>query len=228
LAYEHVVLPQGRFSGRQGTWMAGHATEGSEGADTPTSRLGFTADELLLEAQSRAVQKVRADYTHEQKNSIARAVAVGAIRFAFLRVSAGQKITFDYDQALSLTGDSGPYVMYAYARACAIRRKAEAAGVKAKPPPSDYTYNEQEVALLRLMLRGPETVASSAEKYEVHPIAEYALEIAGKFNQMYTTTPVLEEGTGARQGARLAEVEAARAILGQVMDLLGLPKLEMM
>ncbi|MDE1798208.1 MAG: arginine--tRNA ligase, partial [Candidatus Micrarchaeota archaeon] len=211
LAYEHVVLPEGRFSGREGTWMAGHQKEGAagksgsageagadaggsaragdEGAASRASSLGFTADELLAEAQARAMQRVREEYKHEQKLAISKAVAVGAIRFAFLRVSAGQKITFDYDQALSLTGDSGPYVMYAYARCAAILRKAKEAGIAATAPVADYAYNEQELSLLRLHLRWPGVVAAAAGKYEVHPIAEFAVEAAGSFNQMYTTTP---------------------------------------
>ncbi len=216
LAYEHVVLPEGKFSGRQGTWI------GEEGG------LGFTADEMLAEAQTRAMEKVREEYKHEQKVAISRAVAVGAIRFAFLRVSAGQKITFEYDKALSLSGDSGPYLMYAYARCAALLRKAKEQGVKPAAPPSDYAYNEQELALLRLFLRWPAVVASAAEKYELHPVAEFALDVAECFNRMYTTTPVLGDEAGGHSAARLAEVEAAQGLLGRAMDLLGVPKLERM
>ncbi len=218
LAYEHVVLPEGRFSGRAGTWMAG-----AEGGP------GFTADELLYEMRERAMEKITAEnYSAEEKQIIAEGVAVSAIRFWFLRPSAMQKITFDYEKALSFSGDSGPYIQYAYARAGRILEKAKEAGIEAKMPPADYAFNEKEIAILRLLLRWPSAVEHSASKYQVHPIADCCLDAAGKFNEFYTTTPVLGEKSGGHSPARLMMVAAARALLGQGMDILGLPKLEKM
>ncbi len=217
LSYEHVVLPEGRFSGRKGTWMGGE------------NSVGFTADELLDEMRKLAVEKIKPEYSEEQKLSISQAVAVSAIRFWFLRPNAGQKITFDYEKALSFSGDSGPYIQYAYARASRILEKGREAGLLPAPPGSDYVFNEQEIGLARLLMRWPHALESAASKCQVHPIADFTLEAAGKFNEFYTTTPVLaEEVSASDKSARLMEVAAARALIGRGMDILGLPKLERM
>jgi arginyl-tRNA synthetase len=233
LSYEHVVLPEGKFSGRKGTWMAPAAREqaepAGEGAGGAKAALGFTADELLYEMKQLAFEKITAEnYSEEEKKIIANGVAVAAIRFWFLRPSAVQKITFDYERALSFSGDSGPYIQYAYARAGRILEKGKAAGLEAQMPPADYVFNEKEIALLRLLLRWPSAVEHAASKYQVHPIADCCLDMAGKFNEFYTTTPVLGEKSGGHSLARLTMVAAARTLLGQGMDILGLPRLEKM
>ncbi len=165
-----------------------------------------------------------------ERKKIARAVAVAAIRFSFLRTSANQKITFDYDKALSLSGDSGPYVQYAYARAVHILKKGdEAAHAPAAPEePSAYEFNGQELALARAILRWPTLLSACAAKYQVHPIADYAIDLSGKFNQFYNTTPVMKAGKKEEVAARLLEVAAFREALGRAMDILGIGRLERM
>ncbi|MFH1095710.1 MAG: arginine--tRNA ligase [Candidatus Micrarchaeota archaeon] len=245
IAYEHVVLPEGRFSGRAGTWM------GAGGGP------GFTADELLREVEREAAGRIitakeerkrggdgegsspaetgaraGADGMPDEaeRKKIAHAVSVAAIRFSFLRTSANQKITFDYDRALSLAGDSGPYVQYAYARAVHILHKAREAGLGAKPPrdPAGYGLNGQERALARSLLRWPALLESCAAKYQVHPVADYAIDLAGKFNQFYNTTPVMKADTKEEKEARLLEVAAFKEGLGRAMDVLGIERLERM
>ncbi|VVB56914.1 Arginine--tRNA ligase [uncultured archaeon] len=233
LAYEHVVLPEGRFSGRKGTWMSksaqGAGDSGPASAGGLPSSLGFTADELLDEMNRLALEQIKAEYSDAEKQSISKAVAVAAIRFWFLRPNAGQKITFDYERALSFSGDSGPYVQYAYARASRILEKGQEAGLAPSAPGADYALNEKELALARLLMRWPQILEASASKHQIHPIADFTLEAAGKFNEFYTTTPVLsDEVSPAQKAARLAEVAAARALIGRGMDILGLPKLEKM
>ncbi len=234
LAYEHVVLPEGRFSGRKGTWMAkgpqlDEGAGAAEAGENRSSSLGFTADELLDEMRKLALEQIKAEYSDELKLSISQAVATAAIRFWFLRPNAGQKITFDYEKALSFSGDSGPYILYAYARASRILEKGKEAGLIPSAPGSDYAFNEKELGLGRLLLRWGQVLESSASKCQVHPIADFTLEAAGKFNEFYTTTPVLaEEVSASDKAARLTEVAAARALMGRGMDILGLPRLEKM
>lgn len=219
LSYEHAVLPQGRFSGRDGTWMAQ-----SEGG------IGFTADELLSEATSRAMEKIKGEFSGAEKSSIARAVAIGAIRFSFLRQSADKKIVFDYDSALSFEGDSGPYVQYAYARACRIIEKANGMGiVPGGQLPEGYAFSDSEKALLRHISLLPSLVEKCAASHQAHPMAEFTLELAGRFSKFYASTPVLsDEASGAQKQARLAQVAAAKNALGLSMSLLGIPAIERM
>lgn len=211
LSYDHVVLPEGRFSGRAGTWMAG-AEAGSR---------GFTADELLDEGQSRAIEKIKGDWQQAEKEQISRAVSIAAIRFSFLRTTSEKKIVFDWEKALSFEGDSGPYVQYAFARCCRILEKAQ--GIEGAVP-AIYQFSEDEKQLLRQMLLLPLVVQSCAASHQAHPCADYALELAGRFSKFYATTPVLAEGVSSEQRAvRLAEVAAVKNALNCAMSLLGLP-----
>jgi arginyl-tRNA synthetase len=218
LAYEHVVLPEGRFSGRKGTWM------GKENS------LGFTADELLEEMRKMAKAKIKDEgYTEEEKEAIAFDVAVAAIRFWFLRPSAAQKIVFDYEKALSFSGDSGPYILYAYARAGRILEKAKDEGIAPALPSADYKLNEKEIGLARLLMRWEQVLENAANGLQVHSIADFTLEAAGKFNEFYTTTPVLAKDVpDADKAFRVAEVAAARALIARGMEILGLPKINRM
>ncbi|MFH1307000.1 MAG: arginine--tRNA ligase [Candidatus Micrarchaeota archaeon] len=216
LAYEHVVLPSGRFSGREGTWM-----KKGEGP-------GFSADELMLEVKKRAEKKVTGEYSEEEKEKISNAVAIAAIRYSFLRTSANQKIVFDYDKALSLAGDSGPYIQYAYARALHILDKAKEKKVDASAIDEKYEYNEEEKALLRLMLLWEEVLEGCAKTFQVHPICEFAIEFSSAFNKFYTTTPVLSDKAKQFSGMRLTEVKAFMNMLGKAMDVLGIGKISRM
>ncbi len=214
LSYEHAVLPEGRFSGREGTWM-------SEGG------MGYTADELLQEGKRRALEKIKAEVGQGEREEIAQAVALGAIRFSFLRTSADKKITFVWDKALSFEGDSGPYIQYAYARASRILEKA--GEINRAAPDSEYHFSNEEKLLLRQLALFPEVVSSCELSLQVHPMAEYALELASLFSKFYATTPVLAKEVGEKERAvRLLIVWCARNALFLSLFLLGIPAIERM
>ncbi|MEW6035145.1 MAG: arginine--tRNA ligase, partial [Candidatus Micrarchaeota archaeon] len=130
LSYEHVGLPEEKFSGRKGTWV------------------GFTADELLAEARRRVMEKIKPEVGPEEKEAIAKVVGAGAIKFSFLRTSSDKRITFKWEEALSMEGDSGPYLQYAYVRAKGILGRA-----KDEPAPAETAFNEDEKRLLRRLLQ---------------------------------------------------------------------------
>ncbi len=221
LAYELVSRKEGKFSGREGTWMG----EGGQ--------IGFTADELLEEGARRAMEKIKGEFSDEGKKAIARNVALGAIRFSFLRQSSDKKIVFDWDSALSFEGDSGPYIMYANARAGRILEKAggQTAGgaIDAQTPSSAYKFSPEEKALLSHIMQLPSLVERCCTSCQAHPMAEFTLELAGRFSRFYATTPVLAGDVGEIERAvRLSEVNCAKNALGISMSLLGIPAIEKM
>lgn len=217
LAYEHVVLPEGKFSGRAGTWI------GKEGS------IGFSADELISYVREAALEKISADYDDAQKAKIAKCAANSALRFSMLKSAANQKIIFDLEKSLSLSGDSGPYLQYAFARANSILQKAKEAGcAPAKKMPPAYKFNPEETALLRLMLKWEQTLQACALNYQVHPICDFALEAAASFNKFYSTTKVLGEPNAKIREARLLETLAYASLLLDTMQILGIEKLEKM
>ncbi len=193
IAYEHVVLKEGKFSGRKGTWI------------------GYTADDLLLNALARV--KSRSPSLSEED---ARAVAVGAIAYALLRQSPEKKIVFDWDRVLSLEGDSGPYVQYAFVRAKKILERGGETSIKPNG------FEGAELALLKSLVFTRAKAFESAQKKRPHILCAYTSELAAAFHKFYDACPVLgaEE---ERRKARLWLVSRFCAVLRECADLLLLP-----
>ncbi|MBD3389876.1 arginine--tRNA ligase [Candidatus Micrarchaeota archaeon] len=203
LSYEHAWLPEAKFSGRKGTW------------------LGYTADELLEEGKKRALDKVKKELTGNVREEIAGQVAVGAIRYAFLKIAPEKKLVFKWNEVLSLEGDSGPYLQYACVRA---KRILEKAGMEREPePPLKYEFNETEKKLIKELSEFPLVAGQAAEKLRPHMISGYIYGLANTFSKFYTTNPVLKAETENKKEMRLAMVAAFRDVLSIGLGILGVP-----
>jgi arginyl-tRNA synthetase len=218
LAYEHVWLQEEapkdagqdagaeesakKFSGRQGTWI------------------GYTTDELYDEGVRRAAEKIKEET--QGKGKIASSIAASAIRFSFLRTSPEKKITFRWDSALSLEGDSAPYIIYAHARANKIIQKA------GHGKASEVALEESERALLnKLMLFGWEA-QEAARHLRPHLLADYCIEVATLYNRFYNCCPIISCEDEKVKNNRLAINFAAKTVLASALSLLGIEALEAM
>ncbi|MFA6328775.1 MAG: arginine--tRNA ligase [Candidatus Micrarchaeia archaeon] len=203
LSYEHVGLEDAKFSGRQGTWM------------------GFTTDELYDEGVKRAEAKIKPDVVGGERAKIAAAIAAAAIRFTMIRTTPEKRITFRWDDALSLEGDSAPYAIYAHARAHKISEK----GGKGK---AGIAFEPAEKELLKKVMLLDFVVAESARQLRPHIVAEYCLDLAALYNKFYNSCPILScEDEGAKQ-SRLASNYAAKVAMKNALGAIGIPALERM
>ena len=217
LAYEHVVRPEGKFSGRKGTWV------------------GFTVDEVLNEAVRRArelVEEKNPSLSEEEKEKIAEAVGVGAVRFNLVKYSPDKIITFRWEDVLNFEGESAPYVQYAHARCASILRKAEERGVetdwKALLERADFSrLTQREKELLKLLAKFPEVVEGAGRDVKPHLIPWYANELASLFNKFYMDHPVLKAEAGIME-ERLLLVLAVKQVLRNALELLGIEAPEKM
>ncbi|MFH1520175.1 MAG: arginine--tRNA ligase [Candidatus Micrarchaeota archaeon] len=199
LSYEHVGLPDEKFSGRKGTWV------------------GFTADELLAEAQTRVMDKIKLNTEEKEKKQIAKMVGVAAIKFSFLRTGSEKRITFKWEDALNMEGDSGPYLQYAYVRTNGILNKTEE-----KPTVVSQQLNKEERLLIKKMAQLSEVVARSSKEHAPHHITQYSLELAADFSSFYTTSSVLNAEDKKIMKNRLAIVLATSTVLKSALGLLGI------
>lgn len=199
LSYEHVGLPDEKFSGRKGTWI------------------GFTADELLAEAVSRVKEKIKEETPEGERERIAKIVAPAAIKFSFLRTSSEKRITFKWDEALNMEGDSGPYLQYAYVRTRGILGKTEEA-----PAAEAVPMNPHERALVRKMAQFHDVVSRSSRERAPHHLTQYSLELAADFSAFYTSSPVLNERDLKVRRNRLAITSATSVVLRNALSLLGI------
>lgn len=204
LAYEHVWLPSGRFSGRKGTWV------------------GFSVDDVVEEAVSRArviVDEHAPAASERFRQEAAEFVGVGAVRYSLLSTSPEKKIVFKWEEVLNFDRNSGPAVQYSHARACSILRKAKRRGGK---HPSDVFKLPQEVRLVKLLARFPEIVRVAGEKLQPNLPALYAAELALAFNTFYEAAPVIEAEKAELRAARLRLVNCVRITLRNALELMGI------
>jgi len=211
LAYEHVRLPEARFSGRKGTWV------------------GFSVDEVLEEAYERAYRVVKEHAPSEDERfwrRTAKLVAIGAVRYTLLATSSEKGIVFKWEEALNLRKNSGPAIQYSHARACSILRKAR--GVRKSVRRADLLNSKEEERLIKLLAKFPTVTKTVGETLQVHLLASYASELAQAFNVFYEACPVLGAKPNELREARLALVDCARIVLRNSLNLMGIPAPERM
>lgn len=157
-------------------------------------------------------------------------VAQAAVRYSMLKNSREQDIFFDIDQSISLSGNSGPYLQYTYARAKSILRKAEVPLEKPTPIkrlliPKTIEQNEKQL-IFKLALF-PEITLSAAKNYEPSVIAKYLFDLGQIFNNYYHRTPVIQSSVEQKM-FRLMLVKAVSVVLKNGLRLLGIEAPERM
>ncbi len=167
----------------------------------------------------------------EDQNGISsKTLAAAAIRYYLLRYSLQTEVVFDLDQATEVTGNTGVYLMYAYARSSKVLHKAkEASGATVFTVPESFPLlAEEEHALLRHLSGWQETLAAAGAELAPQLIAHYAHELAALFNQFYARCPILKAGEEALLQFRLWLTDCTRETLGDSFQVLGLPAPERM
>ena len=160
-------------------------------------------------------------------SEVARQVGIGAIVFANLAPQRDKDIDFDIEHAVSLDGDSGPYLQYSHARCASIARKAGGGVTSLDGIDTDRLAHDAEWAVARRLLEFPDAVVRSSEACEPHVIAHYLLQLAADFSRWYTAgngdaaLRVLCDDAATRR-ARLALVAAVQATLRDGLGMLGI------
>ena len=147
--------------------------------------------------------------------AVARAVGIGAVKYADLSGDRMSDYVFDWDRMLALTGDTGPYLQYAYARTQGILRKADTA-----PGPIRITAPAERALVLDLL--GFATVVTGLDgSLELHRLAGYLHGLAQTFSAFFEACPVLKAPPGVRE-SRLGLCDLTGRTLRQGLDLLGI------
>ncbi len=173
---------------------------------------------------SRAVDvldeiKVRASELAKDDQKLTNQIALGAIKYAFVKYRLGGDIAFDIEETVNLHGNSGTYIQYAHARACSILSKSS------KTPSTELNTTESERKLLQKLSEFPGVVAKAASEYMVHGICRYLYELAQEFNRFYEQNRVIGDD---REELRLALVARYRDTLAEGLSLLGIDAPERM
>ncbi len=193
------------MSGRKGLYV---------NVDTVLERL---KDKARAETRKRNLSE-----PDEWVDGVAEAVAVAALRYELLKQDPDKMIVFDMDDALQFQGDTGPYLLYTYARARRILGKTEGEP-RITPESAAKLAKPQEAKLAKKMSTLDLAAETAGEFLSPREIAKFAHELAMAFNDFYESVPVNREPETDTRDARLALVDASSKVLAQAMGMMGIP-----
>jgi arginyl-tRNA synthetase len=203
---------------------------------------------VLDEAIARAEQLVRASeadpakrrgFDEEQIRQIARAVGIGAVKYADLSQNRTSDYVFSWDKMLAMDGNTAPYLMYAYARIRSIYAKSSGDVGWVIDPPLDRTAKRAgdgpmqlrepaELKLAKQILQFAETIDAVADELRPNVLTSYLYDVAGTFMGFYENCPVLKADTPELRASRLRLCELAARTLRTGLGLLGIDVVERM
>ena len=150
------------------------------------------------------------------KEAVAHAVGVGAIKFYDLKTDRTNGYDFDLEAMVSFEGETGPYVQYAHARIQSILRKADFQPQETE----NYQLNDTESwEIIKLIQDFPNTIVRAADNFEPSLIARFAIHLAQSFNKYYAHTRILDNSP--ERDSRLALIYATATVLKEALALLG-------
>ena len=190
-----------------------------------TVKLGELLDEAVERAYKTVCEK-SAELPEVQQREIARVVGLGAVKYADLLPNRQSDYIFSWDKMLALTGNTAPYLLYAYARIKSIFRKQN----------SEFRIENtklilaapEELTLAKHLLNFGITLEAVAEEFRPNYLCNYLVELAGKFTSFYENCHVLKAEDEATKNSRLALCDLTAQVLKQGLDALGIETVEQM
>ena len=192
VAHGMVRLPKGKMSSRTGQVITG---------------------EWLLDEAKDRIQKAYP----EMDEDTAEKVAVGAVKYAFLKSGIGRDIEFNFDESISLEGNSGPYLQYTFARTQSVLAKAGITNHELRI--MNYEFEKEEELLLRAIHLFPEVVEEASDKFAPNVLCNYLFDLAQKYNLFYQKHKILES---EEEGFRLGLSQSVGQVLKNGLNLLGI------
>ncbi len=215
IGYGLINLPEGKIS-------------------TRLSRVVLLED-VIQEASEAAEKEITArEPNASDLKQRSRAIGVGALKFAVLKVSAEKNITFDFKTMVSFEGDTSAYLQYSLVRCKSILRKVREAK-KTKKEKSEnknkiekYEFNKEEKELIHKLGEYQFVVEKAARNLAPHIICDYLLKTSATFSKFYSMHSVLEAESEEAKAARIKIVKSTANVLEKGIELLGITSIEKM
>ncbi|HMO18705.1 MAG TPA: arginine--tRNA ligase [Oligoflexia bacterium] len=190
-------------------------------------------NEFLDEAKERALQAYRSQVSKRpeglNESEVAEKVAIAAVIFSTLNRTNIKDVHFSWEDALSFQGDSGPYLLYAYARISGIATKAkeQSIGTPSTKFAPDTFKNPEALALMASILEFDQVLTRTLNSLEPMHLCTYALQLAKCISKCYLSMKVIGEEKEIAE-TNLAIFLAGKEMLGTIFSLLGFKPLERM
>lgn len=170
----------------------------------------------LEEVLDLAIEKAKT-FTSDEK--LATKVGIAAVKYNDLKRAPAMGYTFDWDEAVNLEGNSGPYLQYTVVRCKSVIAKAGSVPVLNL---ETYTFNEEEIAVLRVLSRLPQVLQETRERYSPSVLCHYSYDVASAYNAFYMKHKILEAESDEARTIRLNISQAALTVLSTNLHLLGI------
>jgi arginyl-tRNA synthetase len=195
--------------------------------------LGVKADDLMDKLIEKALEEVasrHAEASAEEQRMVARQIAIGALRYFLLKFTRTSVIAFDFQEALSFEGETGPYVQYAVVRARSISRKLEEKGervpdFRAELSAAAFGRQLQSEDFWQVLLaasKADTALERAVTAGEPAHVAKYAFQIAQAFNNFYHQYPIIHEQDREKKVFLLWMTDFFRAQLERTLGVLGI------
>lgn len=203
--YSFVLLSEGKMATRNGTVVL--------------------LEDFMEEAFKKAKEEIkkRRDTLDDET---AKAIAYGAVKYSILKTSNDKNVTFDWANALSFEGDSGPYLQYSLARIFSIQRKCEGLSVAH----ADYSLlgEKEELELILEIAKMYEIISLASRTLSPHVIATYLFNLTQKFSKFYHNHSVVNATNNDIKVARYSLIMAVKQVIINCFDILGITYVEKM
>lgn len=162
------------------------------------------------------------EFSEVEKQKIAEAVAIAAIKYSILRQSPGKDIIFDKEKSLSFEGDSGPYLQYAFVRSFSLLEKAKSEGIK----PSVENIPDEIFEIEKILYRFPEITTRAWEEKAPQLVVEYLTHLASAFNGFYAKGLIVSGESDSPY--KVAITKAFNTVMQNGLHILAIPILKKM
>lgn len=214
LSYGMVDLPSGKMKSREGTTVE---------IDDLLSELEEKAKEETL----KNLEKVQG-MNEEELSRVFQQLGTGAVKYFLAKVDPRKRMMFDPKESVSLKGNTGPYIQYAYARIQSIKRNAEHITAYSSDLAPEEEMLEAERTLLKVIARYPDVLREAGQAYNPALLANYAYELTKEFNRFYRDAPILKSNHPNTSAFRLSLANLTGETLLNAMSLLGIQMPERM
>lgn len=211
-SYAPVVLPDGKMSSRKGTIIL----------------MSSLKERLLGKINVEFLDKYKGEWPEDERQEAARRIALGTMRYGMLNLDNNSQVVFDMESWTSRTGNTGPYMMYAYARTRSILRELGESTLDFSAAQWGLLTHETELEVLRYLNEYHETIKSACARYSPHIVCAYAYELAKRFSRMYKNCSVLHAETSELRLARAGLVQATGLVIQHALSLIGIETIERM
>ena len=212
LSYGMVNLTTGKMKSREGTVV-----------DADHLLADIIAD---VQQESEQRQKLN-DLTVDQKKSVWKQIALGALKFYILKVEPKKTMIFDPQQSIELQGQTGPYIQNAFVRTQSVQRMVLEKALKLSTF-SSYALTEVEKDILVLIHELPAVVLKAAKAYNPSDVAHYLYDLAKEYHKFWGSTTIIDIENTAATSFRIALSKAVAVALQNAAKMLGISMPERM